>query len=172
MLCNLGKLQLAIISNVHNSCSQMLCCFAFVITPAKPQLKEKKKTHRWKCMAERGFQSKKATTNLQLRRNTMQVAFYIHTKYKCRGWRTKDKIYSRYIWVCTIWILRLLARRAQVSHRDLLCLEYFRHLKWHWIPIFKQTSWAQKIQIISTITNTTIVYRLTIFCLSHSGPVT
>lgn len=43
MLCNLGKLQLAIISNVHNSCSQMLCCFAFVITPAKPQLKEKKK---------------------------------------------------------------------------------------------------------------------------------
>lgn len=39
--CNLGKLQLAIISDVYNSCRQMLHCFAFVITPAKPQLKEK-----------------------------------------------------------------------------------------------------------------------------------
>lgn len=48
---------------------------------------------------KRSFLNKKATTNLQLRRNTMQVVFYIHTKCKRRGWRTKDKIYSRYEFV-------------------------------------------------------------------------
>lgn len=39
--CNLGKLQLAIISNIYNSYRQMLHYFAFVIARAKPQLREK-----------------------------------------------------------------------------------------------------------------------------------
>lgn len=126
---------------------------------------------------QRGFLNKKATTNIQLRRNTIQVVFYIHTKYKCRGWRTKDKIYSRYEFV----LYGYSGHQRCACLPQSLCYSFEQYVvASNNLGISNGTEFLylssrigpQKPRIISTITNTAVLHHLTIFHISHSGPVT